>query len=411
MPVSSVRYSPENDNVIQHLGMLREFAGPWEGRGFNLIARPDFEGHANLYLQLNQTQETFDVTPIGSAVPNRACGCDDIDLYGLTYLHKVKDRSTGSALHIEPGMWMIQPPTDYPSVHAPAGGQIVYRMASIPHGNTLLAQGAAANFSGTPIVANSVAPYALSDFLSFNSTPITGATPPEVAIMNVAGSSEAGTTRSDHLVPFDQYNLSIPESAENPRTPYATRPPEPPLPREIDGVPMQQLVNDPITLLQAEVQRQVDAGYSFEGVAINVLTQQQVGFRKHVNDPYGPYDTVSPSNAAGGLTNTPFLAGGDPVGHMGPNAAAALVYATYWISRLTHPDDNRPPIMQLQYAQMTVLNFEILNMPDQGIIGWPHVSVATLRKSFGCARLRRGNLLAALAVEAVDRSPRPHRKC
>ena len=37
--------------------------------------------------------------------------------------------------------------------------------------------------------------------------------------------------------------------------------------------------------------------------------------------------------------------------------------------------------MQIQYAQMCVLNFKILLMQDQGVIGWPHIS-ATLRKSF-----------------------------
>ena len=38
--------------------------------------------------------------------------------------------------------------------------------------------------------------------------------------------------------------------------------------------------------------------------------------------------------------------------------------------------------MQLQYAQMTILNFQILNAPGGPIPGWPHISIATLRKSF-----------------------------
>ena len=48
--------------------------------------------------------------------------------------------------------------------------------------------------------------------------------------------------------------------------------------------------------------------------------------------------------------------------------------------------------MQLQYAQFTVLNFPIFTAlhpaPGSGTpprlinIGWPHISVATLRKSF-----------------------------
>ncbi|MEU6578692.1 heme-binding protein [Streptomyces sp. NPDC046805] len=382
MAASSVRYSPDYDGVRQQLGLLNELAGSWQGSGFNLIARPDFSGHANLYLQLNQTDETYDVTPIGSPVPNRACGGDGVDLYGVTYLHKVRDKATGSALHIEPGMWMIQPPTDYPPEQPPPNGDIIYRMASIPHGNTLLAQGAAIHFSGKPpVLPTAEVPYAFSDYLSFNSTPITGVQPPAEAIMNAPGTSEAGTSRTERLKPFQQYNLAIPEGPTNPRSPYDTNPPDPPLPTEILGVPMQDVVNDPITLLQSVVRQQVADGYTFEGVAINVMTQAKVGFRKHRNDPYGPYTTVTPANTNGGLTNSPFLLGGVPTGDMGPNAETTLVYATLWIERLTHPQ--WPTLMQLQYAQMCVINFRILLMPKHGIVGWPHISVATLRKSFG----------------------------
>ena len=40
--------------------------------------------------------------------------------------------------------------------------------------------------------------------------------------------------------------------------------------------------------------------------------------------------------------------------------------------------------MQLQYAQMVILEFEIsAALPKVNAnIGWPHISVATLRKSF-----------------------------
>jgi hypothetical protein len=87
-------------------------------------------------------------------------------------------------------------------------------------------------------------------------------------------------------------------------------------------------------------------------------------------------------DAAGGIENSLFLEGADAhgtVGRVGPNAHTSLVYATYWIEKVSHPE--RPPFMQLQYAQMTVLNFQILGIPN-ALLGWPHVSVATLRKSF-----------------------------
>ena len=57
--VETIRRSPDNQTVLAHLGLLQDLAGTWQGRGFNLIARPDFQGDANLYLQLNQTRETL----------------------------------------------------------------------------------------------------------------------------------------------------------------------------------------------------------------------------------------------------------------------------------------------------------------------------------------------------------------
>jgi hypothetical protein len=43
----------------------------------------------------------------------------------------------------------------------------------------------------------------------------------------------------------------------------------------------------------------------------------------------------------------------------------------------------QPSFVQLQYAQMVILNFQRLTaLPVTTNVGWPHVSVATLRKTF-----------------------------
>ena len=71
------------------------------------------------------------------------------------------------------------------------------------------------------------------------------------------------------------------------------------------------------------------------------------------------------------------------------NAFTALFYATFWLEKLTHP--TLPTLMQLQYAQMTMLNFPALllarptaNPPVPAPnFAWPHVQVATLQKTFG----------------------------
>ncbi len=375
--ISSVRISPDNATVLSNLGLLKELAGTWHGKGFNLIARPDFEGNANLYLQLNQTHETLKIDPIGSSIPNRGFGQDDIELFGLTYLQKISDAPTGGALHIEPGIWVTQPTTTYPPETAPTGAQIVARMGTIPHGNSLLAQGIATAFTGDPTLTTATTQYAFSQFPSFNSTPFPTAPSP---ILNAAGSSEKLTAPAPPG--FQQYDLTVAASATNPRTPFGTNPPEPPLPAAIDGVAMQDVVNDPIKLLQAVINKQKAEGHTFEGVVLNIATQANITFFKNPNSKTGdPTVVVSPTNGAGGIENILFLEGGEPTGPKGANADTALVYATFWIEKVK-PKDGLS-FMQLQYAQMVILDFPILAaLPKVVNLGWPHISVATLRKTF-----------------------------
>jgi hypothetical protein len=376
MSVSSVRIAPDAATVSQKLGLIADLAGTWAGDGFNLIARPDHVNQTPLYLQLNQTHETLEITPIGSPIPNRGFGMDDIELHGLTYLQKIRDAATSGAMHIEPGIWITQPPTSYPEEQPPAGGQIVARMGTIPHGNSILLQGAAVPFEGPPTLASGTVPYAGSVFPSFNSTPF-GAVEP--VTVNAAGTSEKLNAPAllPPAVPFSEYDLTIAEGATNTRTPFGTT--EPALPASIDGVAMQDVINDPIALLQAKINRQVERGHRFKGVALNVATRSTVQFRPVANQPQGAPVLVAVPDGAGGAENIPFLEGGEPTGAVGPNALTALVYATFWITKVTRADHSH--FLQLQYAQMTVLNFGIINVPNV-ILGWPHISVATLRKTF-----------------------------
>src|SRR5271163_360577 len=176
--ISDFRASPDNATVLKSLGLLSELAGTWEGDGFNLIARPDFAQKSNLFLQLNDTRETLKFDPIGSPIPNRGFGQGDIALAGLTYLQKIHDAQSGGALHIEPGIWITQPNTTYPPEAAPAGEQLIARMGTIPHGNSLLAQGMAKTFTGDPVLAAGAVLYNGSEFPSFNSTPFPVPPPP-----------------------------------------------------------------------------------------------------------------------------------------------------------------------------------------------------------------------------------------
>jgi hypothetical protein len=400
--ISSTRISPDNATVLKNLGHLSELAGTWKGSGFNLIARPDWHDKTDLYLQLNQTRETLKFDPIGSPIPNRGFGQDDIELFGLTYLQQIVDAGNDGAMHIEPGIWITQPHTSFPPETAPLHGQLVARMGTIPHGNSLLAEGIAEPFKGPPVLTVPGTQYSFSLFPSFNSTP--SGVPPTAPgmVFNAPGSSEKLTAPTVPAPAFPQYDLTVPIGpippgplnppfALNTRTPFDTTPPEPPLPANINGVPMQDVINDPILLLQKDIELLVAQGYTFEGTAINIATTTPLNFLKNANSgPKGPKVQVTVPQFGGGIENIQFLGGESPtVGgkvELQENAETAIVYATFWIEKVTHKEDGHS-FMQLQYAQMVVLNFPIFHLLHQAPpvyvnLGWPHISVATLRKSF-----------------------------
>lgn len=127
------------------LGHLAELEGTWSGRGFNLIAVPNKQNHGTFRLMLNATAERIQFTAIGGAVPNRGSVQDDINIYGLTYLQQVNDAPTMEGLHIEPGIWLNVPATSDPLAAAS-----IVRQSTIPHGDSLLAQGTSFEVPGGP---------------------------------------------------------------------------------------------------------------------------------------------------------------------------------------------------------------------------------------------------------------------
>jgi hypothetical protein len=130
------------------LGPLAKLPGTWVGNGFNLIARPDKEGGKFFFLEMNATDETLEVTPISGPIPNRGSRQDDISFLGLTYLQRISDAVHGGGLHIEPGIWLSVPATT-----APPAEPSVVRLATVPHGTSVLAQGEAFFSEGGPQIA------------------------------------------------------------------------------------------------------------------------------------------------------------------------------------------------------------------------------------------------------------------
>jgi hypothetical protein len=145
------------DPLIQHgraepaspLGPLADLPGTWKGHGFNAIWRPHQVGlpgdppNQDRVLELNLTHETLQFTRIPGSIPNRGLLQEDIDLFGVTYLQQVSDRLLKIGIHAEPGVWASVPATQDPAENAS-----VVRMASVPHGTTINAQGQALTVIG-----------------------------------------------------------------------------------------------------------------------------------------------------------------------------------------------------------------------------------------------------------------------
>jgi hypothetical protein len=132
------------------LGPLASLAGSWSGKGFNMIWRPHFpKAPQDRFLELNLTNDAIKFEAISGPIPNRGLLQPDMNMFGLTYLQQIQDGNVHAGLHIEPGIWAVVPTTTDPAEPA-----TVVRMASIPHGTTILAQGTSSFKVGGPVIPN-----------------------------------------------------------------------------------------------------------------------------------------------------------------------------------------------------------------------------------------------------------------
>jgi hypothetical protein len=115
---------------------------------------------------LNVTAESLEFDIIPGTIPNRGLLQGDLFMAGIRYLQQisdsnVKDPTTGqnAGLHIEPGMWLSVPATTDPLLP-----NTVARLASIPHGTTIVAQGLMETTAGPPSIGSaSITPFAIGN--------------------------------------------------------------------------------------------------------------------------------------------------------------------------------------------------------------------------------------------------------
>jgi hypothetical protein len=140
------------------LGPLAALPGTWKGTGFNTIWRPHFKVQ-DRFLELNLTEETLEFEEIPGEIPNRGFAQKDINMFGVHYLQKISDSTLDAGIHLEPGIWATVPKTKVPD-EPPT----VVRMASIPHGTAVLAQGQASVIAGPPLIKPvDIIPFGIGD--------------------------------------------------------------------------------------------------------------------------------------------------------------------------------------------------------------------------------------------------------
>lgn len=310
-PFAFGRSSAPPATQLDNLGLLARLSGTWVGGGFNLISKPGKDVGLDFVLQVNQTSETITFIPIGGPVPNRGSAQGDIDIFGLTYLQEVSDATSHAALHIERGMWL-----NVPSTTDPSEPQTIVRLSTIPHGDSVLAQGTGIGpLENTPPQIEPVSP-----------TPFSSLVPPVP-------------------IPPGYFPPPFSEPATNPA----------PLPPGFDlSNPNQALVD----ALQGQT--------IIDMVVLQVSTDQP-NLSQDPGEPSSQDQEVLPGLPfGGGVLNIPFVT---------TNANAVSLNSVFWIETVAPPAGSPPgtqPTMQLQYTQTVLLNFLGVN--------WPHISVATLVK-------------------------------
>ena len=342
------------------LGPLAAFVGDFVGNGFNTIFRPDSAAsptklpnpvppppppHDNI-LELNLTSETLSFSKSLGSVPNRGTGTQaDAFLNGVPYVQTINDTTIHGesvGIHFEPGIWIHVPATTTPAL-----GETVARMASIPHGTTIDAQGLVDPAKpGKPQID------------PVDITPIINATKQPF--------------RFPSQTAANPNTLRIPQDLG----PFITR-----------GTITQTLLDDPNSLLRDVVNKQ------------NIVSTTTLFISTAPPPPAGLF--------GGGTDNIAFLLG--QAAANAPNAQATQMTAVFWIETVEEtilvppvkagqqfavkgtrsvqgqrvptfsgiaPFDSDMPrqikmtFTQIQYTQTVLLNFNGLT--------WPHVSVNTL---------------------------------
>ena len=359
------------EDTISKLGLLADLQGTWVGSGFTLISLPAFNNlnqqpPALFRVQLNRTIETLTFSQIGGEVPNRgrvstgspvdvnstglnvtvSGGQNDTKLKGLTYLQKVSDAKTNSALHIETGMWLSVPPAvSDPSTPTTAGltpqpAFTVARLGSIPHGDAVLAEGAGIAVLGGPVITPISA---IPTFLNDAANGAAAGQPIPIALMG----------------PFQQAKNPTPTVDFRPQ--YVDDMNEALIDAIADDVAAGNMIDTVVLLISTNNYTSQTGGTPLVTAALPANASAKFPGNRDPNQLVPVGTAIALPTPSGSVTNLPFVT---------QNANAAQLDAIFWIETIKQDDGSTRK--QLQYTQTVSLNFNNIK--------WPHISVATLVK-------------------------------
>jgi hypothetical protein len=337
------------------LQALRDFTGTFRGKGFNTIFRPnsadtptrlpDSPGFSSInILELNLTDETLSFSPPLGLVPNRGEVQGDIFLNGVPYLQVITDITNPAVrsprIHVEPGLWMAVPRTTAP--HEPG---TVVRMASIPHGTTISAQGGSSLVTGQLVI-------------------------PPIDIMPVTPNG-----------PQDHFDALC-----------ATKKGTPRIPQDLTsyiaaGTITQAMLNDPATFIRNHSQHQkitsitkltanTQPGHPLFGGGVTNIAFLQ-GDADGINQPNARVSQMESTfyiETVEFSIQVPVFQPGQPPLVIAAEASAAGAPVPGFLINppvaVTAPRTIKAVATQIQYTQRVILNFNNTT--------WPHASVATL---------------------------------
>jgi hypothetical protein len=315
-----------------------------------MIALPHDQAPFKFRLLMNQYDETLKFDFIDDNVPNRGLagvvdnsGENDQFAVTLDYQQSINQRvaedfpssdlagDPGLAIHHEPGLWLYMKnlrttDKDFSATDGVVDTDLnVARLATIPHGNSVLALGSAVYEEGAP------------DIPPISGLPIGRFE--DLASPGYDVLSDNGDGQPDpYLEPYKHF-------IENPFFGELGKSGEPPVPPGFPGFNPRDM---------NEILRFMNQGIDIDRTTIL---------------------DVDSTRQEGGVLNIPFVV---------KQAEPVSMKSTFWIQELKEKDECGHPKLRLQYSQIVMLDFfrpREDGHPDRA--RWPHISINTLTKVSG----------------------------